>query len=98
MARRALDLRNLVRVRIRLDCRVAGIARKAAMNTGAKLIAIHRETVASGVFHVLVGVTGEAFGLRPGARSRNRAEQRRESDREDPTADSGVQARADPAR
>ena len=59
----ALDLGDLVGVRIFLDVGVAVVALEAAVNALAEGVAIDADVVAGGVLQAFVGMAGEAVGL-----------------------------------
>jgi len=61
MAGAALHGRNVVRMGIAFDVRVAIRALLAAMDAVAKLLAVHGDAVPVGVLHVFVRVTGQAI-------------------------------------
>ncbi len=62
----ALDLSDLLRVRIFLDVGVAFTAFQAAVNAFGEGVAIHADVMAGGILQTLVGVTGKTVGLRQG--------------------------------
>lgn len=59
----ALNLSDVVRMRIALDVGVARVAAQTAVNAGAELIAIDGDTVPGSILHSLVAMAGEAVGL-----------------------------------
>ena len=66
----ALDRRDLIRMRIFLDGRVAIAALQAAVDAQAEVMRIYAHTLARGVLQARVRVAGEAIGLRPGGARR----------------------------
>jgi hypothetical protein len=76
----ALDLGDLVRVRILLDVGVTFIAFQAAVNAFGERVAIHADVMAGGILQTFVGVTGETVTLRQGPSwSKNNQQQRNHS-------------------
>jgi len=61
VARRALHPRDLVRMRIALDCRVAVRALETSVNARMKLRSIHSDTVPRCVLHACIGMTGQTL-------------------------------------
>jgi hypothetical protein len=68
----AVDLGDVIGMRVFLDVGVAVVALKAAMNAGAELVAVDGDAVAGGVLHRFVAVAGQA--LRLGSQSQRREE------------------------
>ncbi len=63
MAGLAVDLGDLVGVRVLLDVGVAVVALQAAVNAGTELVAIDRDAVAGCILHRLVAVASQAICL-----------------------------------
>jgi hypothetical protein len=59
----ALNLCNVIGVRVLLDVGVAVVALQAAVDTGAKHLSIHGNAVPSCILHCLVAVTCQAIRL-----------------------------------
>ena len=72
----ALDRRDLIRMRIFLDGRVAIAALQAAVDAQAEVMRIYAHTLARGVLQARVRVAGEAIGLRPGGARRCNSQKR----------------------
>ena len=64
MARLAIDLGNVVGMRVLLDIGMAVITLQAAVDAGAELVAVDGNAVAGRILHRLVAMTGEAISLR----------------------------------
>ena len=60
----ALDRRDLIRMRILLDRRVAIAALQAAVDAGVKGMRIHADAVPRGVLHARIRVAGQAIAVR----------------------------------
>ncbi len=59
----AIDLRDVIRVRVFLDICVAVVALKAAMDAGAEFVPIYGDAVPGRILHRLVAVAGQALRL-----------------------------------
>lgn len=59
----AVDLRNLVRMRVLLDVLVAVVAFEAAMDAFAEYLAVYCDAMPIAVGHAGIAVACEAFGL-----------------------------------
>lgn len=64
MARFAVDFGDVFGMRVFLDIGVAVVALQAAVNAGTEFAAIYGDAVPRCIGHALVGVAGEAIGLR----------------------------------
>jgi hypothetical protein len=60
----AVDLGDLIGMRVLLDVGVAVIALQASVHAGTELVAIDRDAMAGCVLHRLVGVASQAIRLR----------------------------------
>ena len=59
----AVDLGDVVGMRIFLDVGVAVVALQAAVNAGTEFVAVDGDAVAGGVLHGLVAMAGQAIRL-----------------------------------
>ena len=78
MAGFAVDLRDVIGMRVLLDVGVTVIALQTAVNAGTELVSIDRDAVPGCVLHGLVGMAGQTVGLRSQAMGR---QEKRECDK-----------------
>ena len=74
----AVDLDDMIGVRILLDIGVAVVALQATVNAGAELVSVDRDAVALRIGHALVAVTGETVSLRNETVRRDEARERKQ--------------------
>lgn len=84
MACLAVNLRDVIRMRIFLDVRMAVIALQAAVDAGAEFVAIYGDAVACGILHRLVAMACEAISLRCQIMGRQEDKKREKAESERP--------------